>query len=399
MGNCGFDTSRPLEELASSCPDEGVERGAPEPLKLMIPGPVDVEEDVLREMASPSSPHYGEEWIRVYNETIGLLRRIFQTEHDLFLMPGPGSAALDAAFGSLLATGEEVLIFSNGFFGERLVAIAENYGLRVKAVRFPWGSPLDPDAVRRRLAQERGVKAVAMVHHETSTTVLNPLQAIAEAVRERGLPLIVDAVSSLGGVPLPVDEWGVDLCVTVSNKCLEAPPGLAAISVSPRAWESIEGKKAHRAHGWYLNLSVWREYATRWAQWHPYPTTVPTQNILALRKSLKTILHRGLETHFARYRQAAERVREGLKALGFRLLVEGEYASPLTTAVLAEPLVSADELRRYLKEKHGILIASGLGELRGRIFRVGHMGKAASPEYVEAFLRGVEDYLGRSTGP
>jgi alanine-glyoxylate transaminase/serine-glyoxylate transaminase/serine-pyruvate transaminase len=372
--------------------------------KLMIPGPVDVEDEVLSEMASPVPAHYGDAWMKVYRETIDRLKRVFQTENDLFIMGGPGSAALDASLGSLLATGEKVLIPSNGFFGRRLRAMAKGYGLEVVPLDFPPEQAISATAVKAHLQKERDIQAVAVVHHETSTGILNPLPEIATVTNKAGAPIIVDAVASLGGVPLPVDKWGIDLCVTVSNKCLAAPPGISLISVSQRAWEMIESK-SNRSHGWYLNLQTWKQYATEWASWHPYPTTMASNNVLALLASLKQLLAEGLETRYARTAKAAEMTREGLADMGFEMFVEGSHASPLITAVKGRPDMSIAEMARFLRDECGIMIGGGIDELAGKIFRVGHMGKAISPEYIEAFLTGVKDFLqrkgleaGQSTG-
>jgi alanine-glyoxylate transaminase/serine-glyoxylate transaminase/serine-pyruvate transaminase len=362
--------------------------------KLMIPGPVDVEDEVLSEMASPVPAHYGDEWMKIYRETIGCLKRVFQTENDLFVVGGPGSAALDASFGSLLATGEKVLIPSNGFFGRRLRAMARGYGLEVVSLDFPLEQAIAATAVEAHLQKERDIQAVAVVHHETSTGVLNPLPEIAAVTRQAGVPIIVDAVASLGGVPLPVDEWGIDLCVTVSNKCLAAPPGLSLISISQRAWKIIESK-SDRSHGWYLNLQTWKQYATEWASWHPYPTTMASNNVLALLASLKRLLAEGLEARYDRTAKAAAMTRQGLTDMGFEMFVEGPHASPLITAAKGRPDMSIAEMARFLREERGIMIGGGIDELAGKIFRVGHMGKAISPEYIEAFLAGVRDFFQR----
>jgi len=360
----------------------------------MIPGPVDIFDEVREVMASPSMPHYGAEWTALYGETVKLLQQVFQTRNALFLLVGPGTAGIDAAMGSLFYSGEKVLVLSNGFFGTRLVAVARAHGLEVVHLPFPAGQPVDPDAVRTCLDGEPGVQAVAVVHHETSTGVLNPVRQVAQLARARGLPIIVDAIASMGGVPVPVDEWELDVVVTTANKCLEAPPAVAPLSVSQRAWEVIDSKP-NRGHGWYLNLDTWREYVESWGDWHPHPTTVPTHNILALRASLQRILSGGLQDHYAKHVQAAERVRAGLREMGFELFVTGEYACPLITAVKARPEFPVDELAHFLREERGIAIGGGIAELRGQIFRVGHMGRAASDEYVEAFLDGMRDFLQR----
>ena len=362
--------------------------------KLFIPGPCEVDEDVLVAMAQPTPRHYGPEWVKVHHEVEGLLKQVFQTRKDLFIVPGPGSAVLDMALGSLLSPGETVVVSDNGFFGQRLGTIARACGLEVVPFTAPLGQPLDPSDLRRILVQRPEARAVAVVHHETSTTVLNPLPELAEVIHQAGLPIIVDGVSSLGGVPLPVDEWDIDICVTVANKCLECPPGLAFVSVGPRAWEWVDRHES-QAHGWYLNLRTWRHYATEWADWHPFPTTMPTNVIMGLRASLRRILEGGLGAHFARYRRAARVVRQGLGRVGFEMFVEGPFASPIATAVKARPEFEVDELLAYLAQIHSILVSGGIGSLRGQIFRVGHMGKANSQPYLMEFLFAVEAFLRR----
>ncbi len=361
-------------------------------VRLMVPGPVDVEDDVLEAMAAPVLPHYGPEWLEIYNETVARLKLLFGTENDLFPMCGPGSAGLDAALGSLAATGEKVLVPQNGFFGHRLATIAQSYGLVVSTVEAPPGSPIDPVAIRQALTAERDIQALAMVHLETSTGVLNPVAEIAAITNEFGVPVIVDAVSSLGGLPLPVDAWGIDVCVTVSNKCLASPPGVVPLSVSPRAWEQID-RKGGRAHGWYLNLRVWKDYAINWSAWHPYPTSLPTNNIVALLTSLRRITDGGLEAQYQRFAKAAQFVREGLRRLGFEMFTPEACTSPLITAVAGLPGMDVEDLRRYLVEEWDLMVSGGLEGLRGRIFRVGHIGRAASAEYGECLLSGVEAYL------
>jgi alanine-glyoxylate transaminase/serine-glyoxylate transaminase/serine-pyruvate transaminase len=330
--------------------------------------------------------------MEIYRETLECLKQVFGTQEDILLMPGPGTAGLDAALGSLMRTGEKVLVLDNGFFGRRLGAIAQAYGLEVGVVRSPTGSPIDPQAVRQFLNRERDVQAVAMVHLETSSGVLNPVQEIAAVANEFGILIVVDAVSSIGGISLPVDKWGIDVCVTVSNKCLACPPGVAPMSVSRRAWDRID-RRGEQAHGWYLNLGTWKEYAERWSTWHPYPTSLPTNNIVALLASLRHMLGMGLEAYYERHAQAAHVVRTGLRRLGFEMFTPEACTSPLITAVHGLPGMDIDDFRRYLVDEWQTLIAGGLDDLHGKIFRVGHIGKAASVGYAEWFLDGVEAYL------
>lgn len=360
--------------------------------RLMIPGPVDVDDEVLAEMRSPAMAHYGDAWLRIYTDTVQGLKRLFHTQNDLLLLVGPGSAALEAALGSAIGPDDRILIPSNGFFGNRLREIASALRLDMAALDIPWGEPLDADSIRDLLRADRRIRAVAVVHHETSTGVLNPLREIAEAVKGEGRLLIVDAVSSLGGTPLPVDAWGVDLCVTVSNKCLEAPPGVSPISVSETAWQAVEANAAH-SRSWFLNLGTWRWYLREWGSWHPTPTTMPTQVVLALRKSVQRLVAEGDEARFGRHCAAAEAVRQGIRALGLHTFIPDEIASPLITVIAGHEGASADALRRYLLTHHDIQVAGGLEDLAGRIVRVGHMGRATSQEYVEALLHGIREWV------
>lgn len=363
-------------------------------LKLMIPGPVDLYDDVRKVMGGPMVPHYGSEWVAVYQETVGLVKQLFQTANELYLMPGPGSAGLDAAFGSLFAPGDKVLVPVNGYFGQRLIGIANSYGLEVIPLEFSPGLPVNPEEIRARSAALSGLRGLAVVHHETSTGVLNPLQEVAAVASERGLPILVDAISSMGGVPVLVDDWGLDVVVTVTNKCLAIPPGLAAISVSPRAWAAMDANPV-RYHGWYLNLQTWRDYATTWADWHPYPTTLPTHNTLALRVALLRILNGGLDRHFEQHAVAAQRVRSALRAMGFELFVEGQYACPLITVAKARSEFPVAKLLGFLRDEARIVVGAGMEELAGKIFRIGHMGRAVEDEYVDALLGAVADFLAR----
>ena len=193
-------------------------------VRLMVPGPVTVEDDVLHEMGSPVQVHYGPEWTAIYKETTGLLQQVFQTQGDVHIMVGSGSAGLDAAVGSMTAPGDTIIIGCNGFFGERIIAIAQDYGLNVVRVDAPFGRPLDPSAFDRALAQHPDAAAVMLIHLETSTTVINPVQDIAAVAHDYEVPIMVDVVSSLGGVPVKMDEWGLDICISASPEM----PGRAA---------------------------------------------------------------------------------------------------------------------------------------------------------------------------
>lgn len=361
-------------------------------VKLFTPGPGDVYEEVLEAMATPVIRHYGPDWMEIYSETLALLRKFYNTGNDLFMVPGPASALLDMAIGSLVATGQQAIIGSNGFFGDRLIEIAAQYGINIIPFTAPLGQPLDPAVLRRLLRENPEVQVVALVHHETGTTVVNPLRELARTVHEAGKVSVVDTVSSMGGMEIKVDEWAVDVCITATNKCLEAVPGIGFISVSPRAWELVD-RQPEKHHGWFLNLKTWRKYVTEWGSWHPSPVTLPSGNVLAILASMRRIVAGGLEAHFARYRRASQVVRTSLENLGFVMFVPEAYASTVVTAVKARPEFEVAELMQWLATKRGIAIGGAFGPLAGKIFRVGHLGKAAGNEYLVDFLSAMEDFV------
>ncbi len=361
-------------------------------LKLFTPGPGDVDEDVLESLATPVIRHYGPEWMEIYNETQNLLKQVFKTENEIFFVPGPASALMDMAIGSLLATGDKIIVGNNGFFGERLAQIAWGYGLQTIPLNAPLGKPLDPQDLHKLLVDHTDARVVALVHHETGTTVMNPVKELALLAHGEGRAVVVDAVSSLGGADVRVDEWGIDICVTTPNKCLDALPGIGFISVSPMAWEFVD-RHAQTNHGWYLNLKTWRQYATEWGSWHPTPVTLPSNIILALLTSLRKIVGMGLEAHFDKYRYASTAVRQGLRSLGFEMFVEDEWASPIVTGVHRRPEFELSDMSRWLVEQRDIAVGGGLGELSGKMFRVGHLGKASTREYLVDFLFAMEEFL------
>ena len=359
---------------------------------LFIPGPAGSTPEVVEATGRPMKPHYGATFVADYNRCIDLFKVVFQTQNDLFLIVGPGTAALDAALASSLRDGARVLVPSSGWFGNRLAEMCRAHRADVDLLEFPLGEAVDPDVVVRRLRESgKTYDAVGWVHHETSTGVLNPIEPIAAAAREHGALSIIDAVASMGGTDLPVDAWGVDLCVSVANKCLGAPPGISAISVSEDAWKAIDANA--RTRGWYLDLRTWRKYREEWAAWHPFPTTVASNVIHAINISLEQILEEGLEVRLRRTAEAAGAVRGGLRRLGFEMFGADEAASPVTTAVNAHPQLPVSDLQRYLRDEHRIYISGGLDTLAEKIFRIGHMGTSIERREVDLLLQATEDAL------
>lgn len=362
-------------------------------MKLMIPGPVEVTDEVLEAMGSPVLAHYGPEWTALYNETTTLLQRVFQTEGDVFIFGGSGSAGIDACIGSSLASGEKILVGVNGFFGQRVGHIAAAYGLQVVPVESPWGEPLRPAVVADALRRHADARAVAVVHLETSTTIANPVDEIGAIVGRSHIPFIVDAVSSLGGLPLAMDEWGIDLCASASQKCLGAPPGLSPVAVGPGGWEAID-RMDKPGHGWYLNLRTWRQYVEEWGHFHPFPTTQATSNVVALKVSLEQLLAEGIAQRLQRYREVALFLREQLRQIGFEPFTPDEWLVPVLTAAYGPPGVPTGEIVDYVAREHNIKIAGGLGEpLLDKIIRIGHMSPLVSEADIEQVVHTLERFV------
>jgi alanine-glyoxylate transaminase/serine-glyoxylate transaminase/serine-pyruvate transaminase len=362
------------------------------PLKLMIPGPVQPDDDVMAAMGGPVLPHYGPEWTRIHHETVGLLKQVYGTSGDAFILVGSGSSALDAGLGSCLSTGEEILVGVNGWFGERLATIAENYGLQVIPVSAEWGQPLDPADFRRAFEAHPHARLAAVVHLETSTTIVNPIEEIGPLAVRHGKVLMVDAVSSLGGIPLRMDEWGIGLCASASQKCLGAPPGLATIAVNPDAWTLID-RVGNKGHGWYLNLRVWRQFATEWAGWHPFPITMATNNVMALRAGLQALLAEGLDHRMGRFRGLALRLRRGLREIGMQPYTADELLAPVLTAAYGPPGIPTGEIVSYMAEVHHTKIAGGLGDrLVDKIIRIGHMSPTLAESDIDQVVRELASF-------
>ena len=363
-----------------------------EPELLLIPGPVSVDDEILKVLGEPVWPHYGDAWTELYLRTADNLKRIFRTEGEVHLLFGPGMAGVETAMTSVLARGDKILVPSNGLFGERMADVARAAGLEVVGVETGPREAVSAAAVWEAIKAHPDLRAVSVVHHETSIGVLNPVREIAAMAREADLLTIVDAVSSAGGVELDVDGWGIDVCVTVANKCLGAPIGVAPIAVGPRAVAAIEDGRP-KAAGWYLNLATWRKFTDLWRGWHPHPTTMPTNVIRALDLAVRRVLEVGLDEHLRRQRAARDTVRGGLRELGFEMMVDDEVASPVTTAVMGLPGMDVPGYMHWLLTEHGLRVGGGFGEFSGRAFRVGHMGRASDPAVIDRYLALTARYV------
>lgn len=361
--------------------------------KLMIPGPIQPEKEVLDIMAEPVEAHYGSEWTEFYNSTTCLLKPIFGTCGDVFILNGSGSSGLDSCLGSAFSSGETILIGINGFFGERLASIAEAYDIGVVPVECELGKPLEPKDFVLALRRNPKISGIAVVHLETSTTVINPIEEIGQIAKTFGVPLMVDAITTLGGIRVAMDDWGVDFCASASQKCLGAPPGLAPVAVGPNGWEKID-RCSKNGHGWYLNLRVWRKFAAEWADWHPYPVTMATNNFAALRKSLDKLVLDGVDQRTERYRKMAVHLRQCLREIGISLFTPDEIMAPLVTAAYTPEGVLTSDLVTYLSNVHKIKIGGGLGpRLKDRIFRIAHLSPSTTIDDIDEVLLAIAQYL------
>lgn len=359
---------------------------------LMIPGPVSVDDEVLEALGRPVRAHYGDAWTQLYKHAVAGMREVFRTEGEVFLLFGSGMAGVEMCIASVLAPGDEVVVGANGTFGQRMADVARANRLQVHVVEPEGAEPVTAAMIRDALDERPGARAVCVVHHETSVGVLNEVEAIARTVREHGALTIVDGISAVGGVPFDMDAWGVDLCVTVANKCIGGPIGVAPVAAGPRALAAL-GDGRTKAAGWYLNLATWKKFADEWGGWHPHPTTVPTNVIEAFEVALSGLLKEGVEHRWRRLARARDRVREGLEEMGFSPLSPIATASPVTTAAYGLPGMDVPDYMSWLLREHHIRIGGGLGPLSGKIFRVGHMGRAAEPEAIDRYLRLTAAYL------
>lgn len=358
--------------------------------RLMVPGPVEVSEAVLKAVGEPVRTHYGKEWVAIHNETLDLVRQVMRTSSTkVFMIPGSGNSGNEAGIGSMLREGEKAVVGVSGMFSARLAEIARSYGAEVIEVRAEPGTPLLADAFAETLDRHPDTSLVAVVHLETSTGVLNPVREIAEVANAAGSPILVDAVSSLAGTELPVDEWGIDVCASATQKCLSTPPGLAVVSVSEKAWPQIERPGCR---GWYHNLNVWQYYTIEWADWHPFPLTMPTNIVMGFREALRELVAEGVENRIGNYQRLAKRLRSGLVELGMNPVVGEEYSAPVLTAFWVPEGTTSDQILDFVLEEYDIQISRGFGSLKERVCRIGHMGSEIDDELIDTLLAALKAF-------
>jgi aspartate aminotransferase-like enzyme len=339
----------------------------PQKRYLFTPGPTPVPPEVLAALGEPVLHHRAPDFRVVYERVLARLRDVHRTTSDVLLFTCSGTAAFESAIVNLCSPGERVLAVSSGNFGERWAAMARGYGCVVEELRYAWGETPSPDDLAHTLAEIEPVSLVLLVHSETSTGVVADVQALAAVAKEAGALAIVDAVSSLGAVPLEMDEWGLDVVVSGSQKALMTPPGLGLTGVSAAALERAARAKLPR---YYLD---WER--TRAAQAKLDSAFTPAVSlVVALDVALGLLLEEGLESAFARHVRLGRACRAGIKALGLELFSPDEDRSAVVTAARMPEGFDSSALTRTLRDRHGITIAAGQGELKERIFRIGHIG-------------------------
>jgi aspartate aminotransferase-like enzyme len=357
-------------------------------LNLRIPGPTPVPDDILAAVGRPMINHRGKEFAGIVQRASAALKEFFLTKQDVMILSASGTGGLEAAVVNTLSPGDNVLAVSIGSFGERFAMIAETYGAEITMLPYEWGQAAHGDDVRHALKENPSIKAVLVTHNETSTGVTNPLAQIAEVVREFDKLILVDAVSSLGAIPVEMDAWGLDCVVTGSQKGWMVPPGLAFAALSDRGWKAYEQAKMPR---FYFDLAKHRDSQAKGQT----PFTPAMSIFYGLDVALERMAEEGLESIFTRHKKIGAFTRAGVKRLGLELLCQDErFASDTVTAVKCPEGIEVSALRNAMEDDYNIILAGGQGKLTGKIFRIGHLG-LVQEEDISSTLDALGETLGK----
>ncbi|MDX2019284.1 MAG: alanine--glyoxylate aminotransferase family protein [Deltaproteobacteria bacterium] len=355
---------------------------------LMGPGPSDVSQRVLRALAAPTIGHLDPEYLKLMDEVRLMLQRLFHTDNALTLaVPGTGSAGMEACLANLIEPGDEVIVCVAGVFGARMKDVAERYGARVHTLDVTWGETLSIDLARAAVQSYPAAKIFAVVHAETSTGAHQPMEELSRVVSEAGMLFVVDAVTSLGGMEVRVDDWKIDACYSGTQKCLSCPPGLAPVTFSDKAITAMDARKTKVAN-WYLDMSLIRNY---WGSDRAYHHTAPINMTYALHEALRVVFEEGLLERFSRHRRNHLALREGLEALGLTYIPERSLYTLNCVRVPAG--VNEARVRKELLDRYGIEIGAGLGPFKGQAWRIGLMGSSSSERNILMVLAALEVLL------
>jgi alanine-glyoxylate transaminase / serine-glyoxylate transaminase / serine-pyruvate transaminase len=358
---------------------------------LMGPGPSDVNPRVLQAMATPMIGHLDPQFIQIMDEVMEMTREVFQTTNQLTsVISATGSAGMETCLVNLLERGDTAMVCVSGVFGNRMCDIVERCGATLVRIDAAWGTPVDPSQVREAL-KKCSPKLVAIVHAETSTGVLQPLEEISKIVHEAGSLFVVDAVTSLAGTEVKVDSWGIDAIYSGTQKCISAPPGLSPVSFGPQAIKAMDARTT-KVQSWYLDLSMIRNYWT--GAKRAYHHTGPISMVYSIHEALRIVLEEGLEARFARHKQNHIKLRDGLEAMGFEFLVAPEYRLPMLNAVRIPAGFDDATVRSRLLNEYNIEIGAGLGEFAGKVWRIGLMGESSTINHINMVLAALKQIMG-----
>ncbi|MCU0551015.1 MAG: alanine--glyoxylate aminotransferase family protein [Leptolyngbya sp. Prado105] len=347
-------------------------------LMLMIPGPTPVPEQVLSAMAKHPIGHRSGDFGKIVAEVTQNLKWLHQTQNDVLILAASGTGAMEAGIINFLSPGDRVLVGTNGKFGERWAEVTDAYGLQTERLSVEWGKPLDPEAFRQRLEHDtdKQIKAVIVTHSETSTGVINDLKTISQYVRAHGALMMADTVTSLGATSVPMDEWGLDVVASGSQKGYMIPPGLGFVAVSAKAWEAYKTAKLPR---YYLDLGKYRKSSAK----DTTPFTPAINLFYAMQAALRMMKAEGLESIFARHERLRQAARAAVKGLNLPLYAADECGSPAITAVMPNG-VDAEQIRSVMRKRFDIALAGGQDDLKGKIFRIGHLGFVSDRDLLTA---------------
>jgi len=364
-----------------------------QPRMLMGPGPSDVHPRVLEAMARPTIGHLDGQFLDMLNDIRDMLRAVFQTRNELTLaVSGTGSAGMETCVVNLIEPGDKMLVCIAGVFGQRMKDVAERAGARVTAIEVDWGRVFTADQVEAALREHGPFKLVGIVHAETSTGAAQPIEPISRVVHDAGALLLVDTVTSLGGMEVDVDGWQIDACYSGTQKCLSCPPGLAPVTFSPAA-EKVIAERKSKVQSWYLDMNMVRRY---WGSERLYHHTAPVNMNYALHEALRIVLEEGLPQRWQRHTRVHRALKAELEALGLRYLADPAHQLPMLNAVAAPAGVDEATVRKRLLDEYGIEIGGGLGAFKGKAWRIGLMGESATDRHVSALVAALKTILAKA---